>query len=480
MLGFWKARHPLSNSEIFSGKKILLVDDEDALRAAVAKILASFGATVVEAVDGKMAQNMITIEEVDLVLSDIRMPGCTGIELLHFVKRAKPNLPVILTTGFGELKETKEAYELGAKGFIAKPFTREDLKNVIVGVIGVTEAPKAPDETDHDYCKLNIDDFITGKQIKFDIFIKLSKDKYVKIAHEGDDIPVDRIRLYKSKNITHLYMKQKDFAGYIGFNLEIANKLPEAKHISNEKKMNFLKHTGEIILEHCFLNELTEGVFESAQNATETTVSVLFDMPDMAALLESLNHHSDHLYAHCVGVSFYSSMIAKAMDWENPRTLYKISTAGLLHDIGKKEFDKSLLQKNRSSMTSEEFKIYQTHPSRGAKILSEIRSVPGDILQIVQQHHENCLGTGWPAGLKKNYIHPMARVVTVADELCHMLLKSPWSEPLPVQEALEKLYISRNQEFDHAVLDALIKLFNADVIKSINDANAKKTGSVSR
>lgn len=464
----------MGNPAIFSGKRILLVDDEDALRAAVAKILTSFGAIVQEAVDGKMAQNIIAVEELDLVISDIRMPECNGIELLHFVKRTKPNLPVILTTGFGELKETKEAHELGAKGFIAKPFSREDLKRLIVDVVGIAETPKAPEERDADYCKLNIDDFITGKQIKFDIFIKLAADKYVKVAHEGDDIPVERIRIYKSKSITHLHMRKTDFARYVGFNLEIAKKLSGAKHISNEKKIHFLKHTGEIILEQCFLNELTEGVFETAKNAIETTVSVLFDMPDMGALLDSLNHHSDHLYAHCVGVSFYSSMIARAMDWENPRTLYKISMAGLLHDIGKKEFDKSLLEKNRSTMTMEEVKIYETHPTRGVEILSEVRSIPGDILQIVQQHHENCIGTGWPAGLMKNHIHPMAKVVSVADALCHLIIKSPWSEPVPVHQALETIYISRSQEFDRAVLEALIKLFNPEVLTKIEAARKEK------
>lgn len=459
--------NPADKVAIFSGRRILLVDDDEALRSAAKKILEGFGAEVREAADGKAAQGVIGIEELDLVISDIKMPGCSGIELLHFVRRSKPQLPVVLTTGFGELKETKEAHELGARGFMAKPFSRADLKQVVLGILGESTPPPEEEETDDDYCKLNIDDFVTGKQIKFDIFIRLSKDKYVKIAHEGDDIPVDRIRVYKSKNITHLYMRRTDFARYIGFSLEIAKKLPKAAHISSEKKVNFLKHTGEIILEQCFLNELTEGVFDNAKNAIETTVSILFDMPDMGALLQSLNQHSDHLYAHCVGVSFYSSLIGKAMKWENQRTIYKLSMGGLLHDIGKKNFPTSLLNKNRSLFTPEEAKLYETHPTKGAEILSAVQSIPGDILQIVQQHHENCMGTGWPAGLKKNHIHPMARVISVADALCHLLVKTPWSEPTPILEALERVYISRSQEFDRVVLEALISVFNPEVLKKM-------------
>jgi putative nucleotidyltransferase with HDIG domain len=460
----------------FVGKRVLLAEDEEQLRIAMARILTGMGAEVLLAADGKVAQSILGVEPVDLVISDVRMPGCNGIELLHFVKRTKPELPVILTTGFGELRETKEAHELGARGFLAKPFSRDDLRKLMTDLIGVAPVDPEPVLRDEDYSKLSIDDFITGKQIKFDIFIRLAQDRYVKIAHEGDDLPVDRIRAYKSKNIMHLHMRKSDFGRYIGLNLEIGKKLAGSTVISKEKKVNFVKHTGELILEQCFLNDLNEGVFDVAKSAIETTVSVLFEMPDMAVLLTALNDHSDFLYAHCVGVSFYSSLIARAMSWENPRNLYKLSMAGLLHDIGKKELDPSLLKKSRAMMTAAEVKLYESHPSRGVEILSQIRAIPGDILQIVQQHHENCLGTGWPAALKRMHIHPMARVVSVADEFCRLVIKTPWSPALPVPEALERIYVARSQEFDRPVLEALIQIFNPQVLRAMKEAENRRNG----
>jgi putative nucleotidyltransferase with HDIG domain len=249
--------------------------------------------------------------------------------------------------------------------------------------------------------------------------------------------------------------------------MEIAKKIKDASHITNEKKVNFLKHTNEVILEQFFLNELNDDVFDIAKSAVETTVGVFLEMPDLGALLESLNSHSDQLYAHCVGVSFYSSMIARFMDWDNPRTLYKVSMGGLFHDIGKKELDKELLAKSRRNMSAQEVKLYQSHPTRGMEILSGIRSMPSDVLQIISHHHENCIGSGWPAGLRKNHIHPLARVVSVADEFCHLVLKTPESDPVPVPEALEKLCAVRHQEFDPIVLDALLKMFKAEALKKI-------------
>lgn len=110
-------------------------------------------------------------------------------------------------------------------------------------------------------------------------------------------------------------------------------------------------------------------------------------------------------------------------------------------------------------MSVDEVKRHQSHTTRGMEILSSVRSVPGDILQIVLHHHKNCIGTGWPSGLKKMYIHPLARVVSVADEFCHLILGSQDSAPLPIPEALEKICMGRRQEFDPIVLDALLVLF---------------------
>lgn len=100
------------------GKHILVIEDSDIFREALAKTLTQEGFLVTQAAHGKLAQEVIGIQDVDVVISDINLPGMSGIELMHFSKKTKPNLPFILMTGFAELKETKEAYEMGARGFL--------------------------------------------------------------------------------------------------------------------------------------------------------------------------------------------------------------------------------------------------------------------------------------------------------------------------------------------------------------------------
>ena len=183
----------------------------------------------------------------------------------------------------------------------------------------------------------------------------------------------------------------------------------------------------------------------------------------MMNLLLMLNAHTDHLYAHMLGVSAYSVMIAKEMKWQSPSTLFKIAMGGLLHDIGKKEIPTDLLNKKRSEMTPQEIHLYETHPMRGMEILSQIQSIPSDVLYIALEHHENCLGLGYPRHLSKSFIHPMAKLVSVANEFCNMVLKGPQSMNIEPQEALHKMHDFLPGRFDPQFLAALMRVFKVPV-----------------
>lgn len=446
-----------------SDKHVLVVDDEDLFRNALASTLKHEGYKVTAVQHGKLAQDVIGLEKVDAVISDINMPGMSGIELLHQLKKTNPELPVVLMTGFSDLKETTEAYDLGAKGFLAKPFKKEELlellKVILADNLDAKDADVSEENQDLNYCKLSIDDFISGKEIKFDIYVRLSATKYVKIAHQGEDMPVERIRAYKGKNIRFLFMRKEDFRKYLGMNLTLLPLVNASDAISKEKKDAFIRHTNEVILENIYLNEVTEETFENAKMIVESSVSLLSDSNDLFGLLKMLNSHTDHLYAHSVAVSMYSVMIAKEMHWTSPANIYKVAMGGLLHDIGKKEVPREILDKARKAMTPEEVKMYETHPYRGMEILNQLSSVPSDVLQIVLQHHENCLGLGYPMKLSKNRTHPMARLVCVANEFCKLVVKGPDGPRMTPHDALQRMHTVQSDRLDSTFFSALMRVF---------------------
>jgi response regulator RpfG family c-di-GMP phosphodiesterase len=441
--------------------KILLVDDDVELQGILKTVLEKEGFEVHAASNGKTAITLVGMQDFGAVISDINMPGSGvgGIELLEYIQKAHPALPVILMTGFAKVFETKSAFELGAKAFLAKPFKRDELLRALREDCGLQEREAAPTIADSDlpesYCRIGIDQFISGKNMKYEIFIRLSDEKFTKIAHEGEDIPTERIRALQGKGVDSLYIKKSDFAKYVGFNLTLSRLARKSRAISLEKKMLLVKNASAVILENLFVNGVTEERFNQAREVTETSLSLLSESPECFDLLAALSAGGDALYAHSLGVSLYSSMIARHIGWSSPVTLFKVSTAGLLHDIGLKEIDRAIVEKSRVSMTSDEIKLLETHPARSAKILSNTRSISSDILQIILHHHEACDGHGYPSMLTKNRINPIARLISVADLFCELALPGQGAPGLCAPDAMDRLEMIHGIALDAEYLKAL-------------------------
>lgn len=459
----------MTEKKIQSIRTILVIDDEEQITTSLKNILDNAGFKVITAANGKLAQQLILTESIDLIISDIYMPATqvSGIELLHFVKE-KTKIPIILMTGFSSLSEAKD-FTLGADGFLVKPFGREDLLKLVETLLGSNllngcDTGKESEVRDQDFSKLNIEDFVCGHQIKYDVFIRISETKYVKVAEEGKDLALDRITFYKTKGVRFLYLRKEDFRKYLSFSLNLSQLIKGKSTISKERKMALFKHTADVISEFISSNDLERETFDDARTIIENTISAFSEVDDFYYLIDALCSHSDFLFAHSLGVSLYSVMIAKAVGWKSPSTIFKVSLSGFFHDIGKKEIDPAILSKPRNNWTPAEVKIHETHSSRGQEILGRVPSIPDEILQVVAQHHENCQGTGYPLALIKSKINPVARLIAVADAFCKFAIPCLGQETLPVKEALGRLTILHGSTLDPEFLLALYRVLNVQEI----------------
>src|SRR5579859_429888 len=110
---------------------LLLVEDKPELRAMLKKALERAGHAVDEAPDGSSAVAKVRARRYMLVLTDLKLPGCSGIEVLRETKQADPTIPVILITAYGSVEEAVTAMKEGAYDFIQKPVDLEHL-NLLV------------------------------------------------------------------------------------------------------------------------------------------------------------------------------------------------------------------------------------------------------------------------------------------------------------------------------------------------------------
>lgn len=107
--------------------RLLVVDDEKEIRVSCRKILSEAGYTVDEAKDGETALELLAAETFDLVLLDLRLPGRSGLEVLHSFRSISDATDFIIFTAYAAIDTAVEAIKLGAFDYLAKPFTQEQL-----------------------------------------------------------------------------------------------------------------------------------------------------------------------------------------------------------------------------------------------------------------------------------------------------------------------------------------------------------------
>ena len=110
---------------------ILVVDDELSMREFLKILLEKEGYRILTAANGAEAIDIAAIDSIDLVVSDIRMPGINGLELLAILKEKNPGLPVIMITAFASPDDAVSAMKNGAFDYITKPFNVDEIKDVI-------------------------------------------------------------------------------------------------------------------------------------------------------------------------------------------------------------------------------------------------------------------------------------------------------------------------------------------------------------
>lgn len=436
--------------------QILIIDRDVSTLINVKKRLSAEGFVVLCAQNGTEAHNISKEHPLDLILIDVLTPELTGGNLLKSITE-KRSIPTIVMADLEDLKKVKDIHNAKIHNFVVKPIQFEILLQEVVQLLGHNPVKSRNSETD--YCKLSINDFTAGRELNFSIFLKLSDHKFIKIAHQGDEIAANRIQFYKSKGVRHLYLKKEDFRNYVGLTTSQIHTIKNDAVVNIEKKQALTSSASKIFCDKINHNGIHQDTYESAGTFVEATLELISDNPTATDVLDALRQHSDHIYAHTLGVSVYAVMMTQPIEWNMPTNKFKVAMGGLFHDIGMKELSRDMLEKPRLNWTQEEVKDYETHPTRGLSLLYDIPDLPDDVREIIKQHHENCISQGFPMKTKRTSIHPMAKLISVADEFCYRILPGAHTHLMSPSEAIEDMKNNCNELIDKKCFESLTKLF---------------------
>ena len=162
-------------------------------------------------------------------------------------------------------------------------------------------------------------------------------------------------------------------------------------------------------------------------------------------LAQAVELRDEYTGGHTQRVTTYSMLLAEKLEM-SPSDVDLIRTGTPLHDIGKIGIDDAILRKP-DKLTPEEFEIMKSHTVKGAEIIMTVPDLR-PILPIVRSHHERWDGRGYPDGLGGDAIHPLARVVGLADAFDAMTSDRPYRKGLAAEAAFAEIEKMAGRQFD--------------------------------
>jgi len=123
--------------------RIFFVDDQLCAKSVMSSVLGRINAEVESFCCGRDCLKRLHTADCDLLITDLKMPGMTGFELLKAAKRLSPTLPVLVITGYGDIPSAVKAIKMGASDFIEKPLERERFLSAVRTILEARDAEKA-------------------------------------------------------------------------------------------------------------------------------------------------------------------------------------------------------------------------------------------------------------------------------------------------------------------------------------------------
>ena len=196
--------------------------------------------------------------------------------------------------------------------------------------------------------------------------------------------------------------------------------------------------------------------FSELEGYIRQVVDRLMSREDVFIYLQQLSTKNDYLYMHSVDVGIFSMIIGKAMQL-SPEKICTLGMGGILHDVGKLHILNSILDKP-GPLTREEFEIVKEHTVCGYHLLRQYPEIDHRIILMVLQHHERFNGSGYPWRITDKHIHPLAKIVAVADVYDALTTDRVYRTHKSAYDAMKIINEGRSIQFNPEVVAAFNKV----------------------
>ncbi len=276
-------------------------------------------------------------------------------------------------------------------------------------------------------------------------------------ASDYEFAPDDVDRLLSS-GVRTLYIESGALPRYQKYLVENLESLVQDDRVEPESRFQILQDFAGPLLDNAFRTIKIDRALKAANQVGGHIVTLLADGTLLPEQLFEVMRHDYATYIHVVNVATYAVMLANALSVSRRDELEKIAVGALLHDVGKRHVDPSIVRK-RGLLSGPEREIMRRHPHTGFVELRREGSLDWDQLMMVYQHHEQVDGGGYPVGVLGDEILWQARLCSVVDVFDAMSCCRPYRQPMAVPTVLTYLQDHSGVVFDEDMANCWISTF---------------------
>ncbi|HEU0036315.1 MAG TPA: HD domain-containing phosphohydrolase [Kofleriaceae bacterium] len=502
---------PSSLETTTESARILVVDDERVIREILAEFLALEGFSVHTVEDGEKALAELRLRPYDLLITDLKMPRLSGLQLLEKVEQERLGVLTVLMTGFGTVETAIEAMKKGAYDYLLKPFKVEEVIHVVeralyrqrlqaenirlreaLTIYKVSEAialshdiehildvvlRAAIDEVKADVATLHLRDSKSGR---YEERVKVVTAEGATLAKTGLPTPafpilIDQFAqgvpiLAHGGKASRFFTERQtpdQLSSFVAVPLQVRGNLvgvldvfsftPGKKFDEGHRKMlAVLASRAASAIDNARLYGELRASNDSLTKAN-LSLEEMFQQT-VAGFAQALEESDMYTRGHSERVAVYTEILARGIGLPDPE-IRRMVQAGVMHDVGKIGVRYDMLNKP-GKLTPEEVAVFRQHPEKGKRILEPVPCLHG-LIDGCWCHHEWYDGGGYPRGLSGDNIPLVGRVVSIADAYDAMTSDRAYRRALPHEVAIGEIERCAGSQFDPELAEAFVKLVEA-------------------
>jgi putative nucleotidyltransferase with HDIG domain len=277
------------------------------------------------------------------------------------------------------------------------------------------------------------------------------------VLYRSRDLPleqehVDRLLAAGVRQVLIGFEDAQRWSDYVGERLQ---RLASDASQPLAERLRSVIDTSAQTMQQVFENPAAPHAYESVGHVSRA-ITQLMTQPGALGQAVRLMSHDYYTYTHCLQVSMYAVALAQACGERSPEQLAAIGRGCLMHDVGKCDLPREILNKP-GRLDAREWELIRQHPKKGVNLLQKNGWSDPLVAEIVACHHERVDGSGYPFALTGPQISFPARVVAVCDAFDAMTTDRAYERAKRGVEALEIIRTRGRASYDQRIVDRFIR-----------------------